>query len=367
MRNLNFIVDWEGNPEKAWSGTKNSLYRGLSNYFRIKVIEEKPLKTWSLKERFKYYFPKYRPLYTDYIKQNRRYINSKKENESEVFLQFSEFVKDQANRKTFIYQDLVVAYLEDMKKNEPEIFNYSGFSGYSNYALSKRSELQLDYYDSASGIFVMGRWLKEWLDSRYPELRNKVHHVGGGVNLNFDSIDSGVKKGNNKILFVGRDYVRKGGPEVIAAFELLRKRNSKLELHFAGPSLNPVGYDLPGYYFYGDASKQQVQTLMNTCDVFCMPSNFEAYGLVFIEALCFGLPCIGRNAYEMPYFIEEGKTGELLKSGSVEELASLINKVLLNTSYKANVSQNRERYIAEYSWDNVCKKMADIISMSCDN
>ena len=38
-----------------------------------------------------------------------------------------------------------------------------------------------------------------------------------------------------------------------------------------------------------------------------MPSYFEAYGLVFIEALTYGLPCIGRNAFEMPNFIQDSE------------------------------------------------------------
>ena len=77
------------------------------------------------------------------------------------------------------------------------------------------------------------------------------------------------------------------------------------------------------------------------CDVFCMPSYFEAYGLVFVEALTFGLPCIGRNCYEMPYFIEEGKTGllrkrigihvllqkKLIKRGGFPSFVSLLWKV----------------------------------------
>ena len=64
------------------------------------------------------------------------------------------------------------------------------------------------------------------------------------------------------------------------------------------------------------------------CDVFCMPSYFEAYGLVFVEALTFGLPCIGRNCYEMPYFIEDGKTGLLL---------NVISKFSCNIFKKNNI------------------------------
>ena len=41
----------------------------------------------------------------------------------------------------------------------------------------------------------------------------------------------------------------------------------------------------------------------NLCDYFVMPSKFEAYGLVFAEALIYGLPCIGKKCYARPEFI----------------------------------------------------------------
>ena len=51
-----------------------------------------------------------------------------------------------------------------------------------------------------------------------------------------------------------------------------------------------------------------------------MPSYFEAYGLVFAEALTYGLPCIGRDKFAMSEFIEDGCTGRLISGEDVEEL-----------------------------------------------
>lgn len=119
---------------------------------------------------------------------------------------------------------------------------------------------------------------------------------------------------------------------------------------------------IQGFYFYGDVSRPIIQELMNNCDIFCMPSYFEAYGLVFIEALAFGLPCIGRKCCEMPYFIEEGTTGELVDTDDVDELVTKIEKILSSSKYKDRVLDNRDFYLKEYSWDNVAFKMANIIA-----
>lgn len=143
------------------------------------------------------------------------------------------------------------------------------------------------------------------------------------------------------------------------AFRLLRERRPEVELFIAGPEhlqLSDAGIHLLGNLPYHDLPKY-----LNACDVFCMPSKFEAYGLVFPEALTFGLTCIGRDAYEMPYFIEDGETGYLLHSETKEELADLMDKALDNRQMAANVRERREFYLQEYSWDTVAQRIHDVI------
>jgi glycosyltransferase involved in cell wall biosynthesis len=100
-----------------------------------------------------------------------------------------------------------------------------------------------------------------------------------------------------------------------------------------------------------------------------MPSYFEAYGLVFVEALIFGLPCIGRNCYEMPYFIQDGNspehvndaTGLLLDEDNPQELASLMLRLLNEDSFTRNVISRRQQYIHDFSWDTVAERIAQVI------
>lgn len=134
------------------------------------------------------------------------------------------------------------------------------------------------------------------------------------------------------------------------------------ELYVAGPKQDPIQNPVLGYHFLGDVNYEKLADFYNLCDVFCMPSYFEAYGLVFVEALLFGLPCIGRNCYEMPYFIEEGKTGYLLsKNGTAEELVQKMEQALKNEEMKNNVLSRYEFYVNEYSWDSVAERIKNEI------
>ena len=119
--------------------------------------------------------------------------------------------------------------------------------------------------------------------------------------------------------------------------------------------------DLDGYHFLGDCNYKETAEIFNLCDVYCMPSYFEAYGLVFIEALTFGLPVIGRNSFEMPYFIDEGETGMLLHEDNVDVLSDMIEDLLVNNDVKRNVRERRDYFLSQYSWDGVAKRICSVI------
>ena len=93
-----------------------------------------------------------------------------------------------------------------------------------------------------------------------------------------------------------------------------------------------------------------------------MPSRHDAYGLVFVEALCFGLPCIGKNICAMPEFIQHGKNGYLLEQDDVQELRGLMEKLLLEGSpMAAAVQADREYYLKKYSWDTVADRIIQVL------
>ena len=92
-----------------------------------------------------------------------------------------------------------------------------------------------------------------------------------------------------------------------------------------------------------------------------MPSRFEAYGLVFIEALCLGVPIVAIDDYEMTHFVENNKSGCLVESYDHKELAKAIKKVLKDSSMKAFVVENHDKYLEEYSWDSVAVRIKNVI------
>ena len=362
MEKLYYLVTWGKDKQKAWSGTCWGLFNALKQH--CGGMTDVNLNDSRMEDLYFRFVRKIRhtggDLELSHIKRQRHRVRRLLGNNKCSVFQFAEVIPDTENIKTYIYLDLSVDYVWYMSENMPDVFAVSNFNTCQSDAIRARNESQLAYFRNCSGIFTMGRWLAKDLVERSGIPENKVHPVGGGINLDGRLVDYTGKQGN-KILFVGRDFVRKGGDITLEAFFELRKKMADAELYVAGPASDPWPQGAEGYHYMGDCSHEELSILFNKCDIFVMPSHFEAYGLVFIEALTYGLPCIGRNAYEMPYFIEDGKTGLLLRHDDVHELSEMMYRLLKDRSVSANVRSRKDIYLREYSWNAVAKRILDVV------
>lgn len=356
---LVFACEWYYNRKKSWSGTHLSIFNALKKYFEVTDFNmgsgflSTAIEILSRRAGF--------PLQLTKSKRERMNVKAQKRfaNKNTSIFQFGD-MPDVVGCNSFIYQDLNWLYLEKLYRNNPSEFQYSGFNRYHIDRICSNAMRQEEFYhkQNCAAILTMGHWYENFLVNECHLPREKVYHIGGGCNLNASLVDGRKKKGN-KILFVGKAFERKNGPLVIEAFRILKKQFPEVELYIAGPKKLVINEG--GIHCLGELNTSQLSVYFNLCDIFCMPSIFEAYGLVFAEALTYGLPCIGRDAYEMPYFIEEGETGYLLKSQSAEELAKLMSLALENTTMKKNVQSKQKFYIDEYSWDRVACRVKEII------
>ena len=73
--------------------------------------------------------------------------------------------------------------------------------------------------------------------------------------------------------------------------------------------------------FHGAVDDAQLQSLLSNAHVFVMPSKKEGFGIVFLEAMAAGLPCIGANHGGTPEVVEHGKSGFLIEYGDHQKLA----------------------------------------------
>jgi Glycosyltransferase len=364
---IGFVAPWHNDRKKTWSGSTHSLYHALSMYsevldfdvslngfekFLIKVLDIK-INKFNIIRR--YDFSKLEQFLVDH--KAKKYLR-KNPGVPIITLHDLGFYYE----KLYWYGDADIASLMENKRSMPTIVEqYSRCSHFSSHYLKERLELQMNMFRNAKRIFTMNQWLAEGIRRRTDINPNDVFYVGGGINLETARIKNTQKSGN-RILFVGRDFLRKGGDLVLSAFKVLRQNyGQEFELYIAGPEELSSDLLSDGVVFLGDMDSERLSDYFNLCDIFVMPSRYEAYGLVFIEALVYGLPCIGRNAFEMPYFIQDGVNGYLIDQDDPQLLASKMYDLLKNEAMKNNVLRDRSRYMEQYSWDKVAKNILEQI------
>lgn len=358
---LIFACKWYRQREKTWSGTAWSLYKGLQAYFDIEDFELKEGLLQKLGRKIR--CDNNSGMEIELIRRNQKRFEEQYGEQKATVFSFSEcpYTKNTTN---YVYQDLSVSYLQYIKEQEPDVFAVSEYERINPATLLLRSRMQEKFYQECAGIFTMGQWLADYLVDQAGLPREKVHAVGGGINVDASKIDTSHKEGN-KLLFVGRNFKRKGGQLVTEGFRILRDRYMpEAELYVLGPGENPYQSVEKGIHFVGDVPSEQISQYYNQCDVFCMPSYFEAYGLVFIEALCYGLPCIGRNRFAMKEFIEEDVTGKLIDDDDPEKMAEYMYQLLTDKKIRQNVETRREEYLRKYSWEQVVERIHNCIMKS---
>ncbi|MBI3302974.1 MAG: glycosyltransferase family 4 protein [Deltaproteobacteria bacterium] len=188
-------------------------------------------------------------------------------------------------------------------------------------------EAEREVYRRAAMIFVYSERVRRSLIEDYGVADTRIRVVGCGTNITSHT-DLDKRYDGHTILFVGRDFHRKGGEILLKAFAKVRAQIPDARLQVVGPPPGSVG-EQPGVEFLGWVSdREHLLRLFAEADVYAMPSLCEPFGQAFIEAMSFKLPCVGTDTGGVPDIIEEGVTGYMIPRGDTTALADRLITLL---------------------------------------
>lgn len=165
-----------------------------------------------------------------------------------------------------------------------------------------------------------------------------------------------------RVLFAGSMTQRKGLADVFAAIKLLNRAD--VELVVMGSPLMPLEFycdRLPNFTYEPTRPHQAVLELMQSCDVFVLPSIVEGRALVQQEAMSCGLPLIVTANAGGEDLIDEGKTGFLVPMRSPQKIAQKIDWFADNRHQLDEMSTLARQKAAQITWKDYCQKILSVI------
>ncbi|HUJ78533.1 MAG TPA: glycosyltransferase family 4 protein [Thermoplasmata archaeon] len=173
------------------------------------------------------------------------------------------------------------------------------------------------------------------------------------------------------LLFVGRLASNKGLPLLMRAFESLAHHDPTAHLVLVGedggerPGLEGAirarglggRVHLPGFV----PDERLLAAAFREARLFVLPSEYEAFGLVLLEALAQGTPVVASRVGGIPEFVEDGRAGRLVEPGDPRALEEAILALWDDPDARAAMgTYGRDTIVPRYRWELVVDSLERI-------
>lgn len=241
----------------------------------------------------------------------------------------------------------------------------------SQSIINKTIEYEHQVNQGLDRIYTMSEYLKNSFIRDYGISSDKVICIGAGINLdNLPIVNNNKNYSKKNILFIGIDFERKGGNDLLRAFKIVRQLLPDTILNIIGPKQQVDHANIPGIIWHGLLRKNvmteanKLHDLFNNSSLFVMPSLYEPFGIAPLEAMSYQIPCIVSNAWALPEIVPQNVCGKLVSPGNCEELAECIISLLSNPSLLKEYGEAGRRHVENnFTWDKVVQRLISSLSV----
>jgi len=261
--------------------------------------------------------------------------------------------------------------LEEMMSPAKELFNYGKPLG---FIFGSRRVLR-----DANVITCLDQLERDLLQKKFP--KQKVVFIPSGVSL--DKFSSGNKtrfkekyniSANERILLcVGSFYPQKNELLLVKAFKIVKMSMPDLKLILIGvvydekymeqlrSEISSSGLSgsiiiLTGVGF----DNQDLVDAYSACDIFVLPSRYETFGIVILEAWAAGKPVVCGRVGGPIYFVKDRENGYFFDVNSAEDISQKITEVLRNKDFAEALAKNGSESVKKYSWEQIVREYIDL-------
>jgi D-inositol-3-phosphate glycosyltransferase len=241
-----------------------------------------------------------------------------------------------------------------------------------------RIEAEASVAMAADAIVCATEHEKSLLVHLYGAEPDRIHVIPLGVDLEvFRPLDKEAArrelgfKDERIILFVGRLEPLKGVDILINAASMLESDMECSVLIVGGDEtsraaqaeLQALTRDLGMDHrvaFVGAVDHDKLPLFYNAADVCVVPSHYESFGLVAVEAMACGVPVVASRVGGLTGTVKDGETGYLIPWLCPEPFAERIEMLLDNEALRRSLGEAAREAVARYRWENVARAVLDL-------
>lgn len=197
-----------------------------------------------------------------------------------------------------------------------------------------------------------------------PDIKNKISVVYNGVDLDAFKIEMNAQKDIDhfRVIFIGNNYKGKGLSTLLHSIAIL-KAYYVIKLDIIGDDKDKPEFvelieniGLKGYVnFKGNIPNDKLPALIPDYNILVLPSEFETFGIVLIEAMACGIPVIATNVTAIPEIVSDEEVGILFSPGNIEELAKALEKAINKKWNKQYIHKHAMKFSIEETANNIEK------------
>ncbi len=213
-------------------------------------------------------------------------------------------------------------------------------------------ELEAKVFAGVDGVVSMNQWAVDDLDEA---TRAKTVVIAPSVPVH-PSVHVGPDDGPVKLLFVGNDWVRKGGPRLLAWHQ--ERYQGRAELHVCSADA-PVDPGLADVVWHGATPHDELLTaILPEMDALVLPTRSDMSPWAVVEAAAAGLPVVSSHIGAIGEIIEHGSTGHLLEPDDDAGFVAALDAIVGDADHRAGL-RDAARARAEVHLDH--QRLGDLL------
>lgn len=173
------------------------------------------------------------------------------------------------------------------------------------------------------------------------------------------------------VLCVARQYPRKRIVDLIDAFATVSACEPRARLVVIGDGpehttlsqrVRTLGLDGSVRLLGALPDDAEVRAWYGRASVFCLPSEQEGFGIVFLEAMASGLPVVSTTAAAIPEVVPDGEVGLLVPPRDPAALAEALLRLLQDPALRARLRDAGRLHAGRYGWDRVADRFLEAVA-----